>query len=271
MYSSKAGGRIIDTIQLTGASQCRFASRDASINVDALAPGVTARSGVPTNALCLTVMRAPQGTATRSYYLVAASVDDQQRWIAALSEVIKDLAKRSPAPAAAQAQEQLIRTASTSGLKRSESTSSEPLPGVIRSGEMTKLGFESGKWQRRAFVLSIDGTLGYASGADKKAKKLIVLGPKSRVDLVPAGSPLADDALAAGVRPASALPPYTLCLRAYTQRGDARTYYLVTDSAAEMLNWRDAFNKILQDESRTVPVNRQNWREDRSVAGCMSW
>lgn len=276
-YARSAGGRALDVVQLSDSSRCRFAPTGGEVQPDALAPGVDLVKPVPSHALSVTVTRTVPSRSraghsySRTYYLAAANVQEQQAWIAALSETIRQIQSLPPAlyvPTSA-----VIVSEDTDSL--ADDTTTKSFTGSVfnqtsKAGALLKLGFDSGKWQRRFFELQTDGTISYSASTERASQKTFVLGRGAYCEAVEAGAELADDAMSAGVRATAEVPKYTLRVVAHTVKGVVRSYYLAADGKALQESWLAAIRAVIQDETRPLLCERFRWRPNTAVGACLS-
>eukprot|EP00041_Stephanoeca_diplocostata_P026078 m.695369 g.695369 ORF g.695369 m.695369 type:complete len:390 (+) comp22888_c1_seq20:61-1230(+) len=144
-------------------------------------------------------------------------------------------------------------------------------PGItMHYGWLQKLGFKSGKWQRRYFVLEEKSpgniTLRYSTGTQRgirgavKTKALkgeINLAHMRSCGEVSPGMPLGTTAVARGVTPKGQFPPHCLQLLPRARKGnlkggpgggtaETRMYYLAAGSDAELKAWLHSISRALQ-------------------------
>lgn len=112
----------------------------------------------------------------------------------------------------------------------------------MATGYLTKVGFKSGKWQRR-FCTFIGGVFTYASGPDSHSKSVVNIDTHTVVQTVPEGTP-ALRGLAAGV---DAKPCGAHSFKIATPwKNGTRTFYFTADSEPERDRWVAAIIAELQ-------------------------
>ncbi|EGD77363.1 catalase [Salpingoeca rosetta] len=100
------------------------------------------------------------------------------------------------------------------------------------SGYLTKLGYKSGKWQSRFFVLD-DTALRYYTEQNGQLKGEILVSTITSAEAVKPGCQVAPDA--STTAPKKPVGPF--CLKITTQVKGTRTFYFLASSKEEQLKW----------------------------------
>eukprot|EP00043_Microstomoeca_roanoka_P008726 m.83773 g.83773 ORF g.83773 m.83773 type:complete len:596 (-) comp14360_c2_seq1:656-2443(-) len=120
------------------------------------------------------------------------------------------------------------------------------------SGYLIKLGYKSGKWQSRYFVLD-DTALRYYTELNGQLKGEILVSTITAAEAVKPGAQVSPDA--ATTAPKKPVGPF--CLRITTQVKQVkgtRTFYFMASSAEEQLKWIKALLPTREDGSGVRPV-----------------
>eukprot|EP00050_Salpingoeca_kvevrii_P011196 m.13501 g.13501 ORF g.13501 m.13501 type:complete len:1959 (+) comp3308_c0_seq1:33-5909(+) len=124
------------------------------------------------------------------------------------------------------------------------------LPGdaPLREGYLVKLGYSSGKWQQRYFVLLPSLELVYSKMPGGPEKGRITLDRSCVIEHAAEGEIPTEDAMARGTRARAAVPAATLKVRTRCQKASAqfRTFYLQADSAVDAQRWQTALDSLLR-------------------------
>ena len=232
---------------------CKFAEFHTPVLSDALSPSLKTLMAVPRHALRVTVHRDDAESPTRTYYLAGSSVDQQQTWLAAISEVIAQLAApAAPAPAP------IAQPAAPAAALITAAAAGETEAGLLEA-RFQVLTTGATEWQQGQLTLYPDGRIVLGLGR-LQSKREVVLGADAECHSVPS-----DDISLRGQ-----VPPHALILRAQDAKGEPQAFYLAASSAGDKDAWLAAVGKVLADPMRPRLCSRSQWRNDQSVVGCMA-
>lgn len=122
---------------------------------------------------------------------------------------------------------------------------------AIEEGNLTKLGYKSGKWQKRWFELrceeQCDPELLYFSNKGQTTERgCIALDSFTECRLADVESCPSADALAPGVVVRKGIPEHCLQVTAPWDGSSRRTFYLAADSSDSVLSWKASIQQSVK-------------------------
>eukprot|EP01147_Barroeca_monosierra_P008793 gene8793-1168_t len=110
-----------------------------------------------------------------------------------------------------------------------------PVLPMTHQGRLIKLGYKSGKWQQRWFILT-GNLLSYSNMLGSQPKCVVMISGTSVVSDFDEASPISQDAIAPGVIIKSSIPKNAFKLKV-SWKGKIRTFYLCAPSPEERKVW----------------------------------
>eukprot|EP00053_Salpingoeca_punica_P009568 m.85678 g.85678 ORF g.85678 m.85678 type:complete len:483 (+) comp15066_c0_seq3:148-1596(+) len=121
-------------------------------------------------------------------------------------------------------------------------------PPPRRQGWLTKLGFNSGKWQRRWMVLTDSGLVYTAGPNDKGEKGRLFIDSSSRCEFVVPGSEVTANALSPAARLKAPVGEFTFKVTSSWKGSGVRAFYMTADNQPDCDGWMNEITALIQGQ-----------------------